>query len=160
MNTNGLPQSRYGDEAPRSTVCGRVGPNFGKGGIPWRRLRSSRRLCITRSVQQGQLQRSSLFLVHAFPRRLLVLQSQFTTERFGIRIQIPLAKERKSLQWARPRSCKRVPGQGSLFESTGSQCAERLQSRLFLQNRLRIGHVERATYLSNQHSSRSPTRRR
>jgi hypothetical protein len=37
---------------------------------------------ITRSVQQGRLQRSSLFLVHALPRRLLVLQPQFTTETF------------------------------------------------------------------------------
>ena len=37
---------------------------------------------ITRSVQQGRLQRSSLFLVHALLRRLLLLQPQFTTETF------------------------------------------------------------------------------
>ena len=35
---------------------------------------------ITRSVQQGRLQRSSLFLVHALARRLLLLQPPFTTE--------------------------------------------------------------------------------
>ena len=35
---------------------------------------------ITRSVQQGRLQRSSLFLVHALHRRLLLLQPQITTE--------------------------------------------------------------------------------
>ena len=35
---------------------------------------------ITRSVQQGRLQRSSLFLVHALLRRLLLLQPQFTAE--------------------------------------------------------------------------------
>ena len=34
---------------------------------------------IARSVQQGRLQRSSLFLVHALLRRLLLLQPQFTT---------------------------------------------------------------------------------
>jgi hypothetical protein len=36
----------------------------------------------TRSVQQGRLQRSSLFLVHSLLRRLLLLQPQFTTETF------------------------------------------------------------------------------
>lgn len=35
---------------------------------------------ITRSVQQGRLQRSSLFLVHALMRRLLLLQLQSTPE--------------------------------------------------------------------------------
>jgi hypothetical protein len=34
---------------------------------------------IKRSVQQGRLQRSSLFLVHTLLRRLLVLQPQFST---------------------------------------------------------------------------------
>ena len=37
---------------------------------------------ITHSVQQGRLQRSSLFLVHALLRRLLLLQPQFTTDTF------------------------------------------------------------------------------
>ena len=37
----------------------------------------------TRSVQQGRLQRSSLFLVHALLRHLLSLQPQFTTETFN-----------------------------------------------------------------------------
>ena len=37
---------------------------------------------ITHSVQQGRLQRSSLFLVHALLRRLLLLKPQFTTETF------------------------------------------------------------------------------
>ena len=34
----------------------------------------------TRSVQQGRLQRSSLFLVHALQRRLLFHQTQVSTE--------------------------------------------------------------------------------
>ena len=38
---------------------------------------------ITRSVQQGRLQRSSLFLLHALLRRLLLLQPQFNTETFN-----------------------------------------------------------------------------
>ena len=37
---------------------------------------------ITRSVQQGRLQRSSLFLVHALLRRLLLLQPLFTAATF------------------------------------------------------------------------------
>ena len=37
---------------------------------------------ITRSVQQGRLQSSSLFLVHALLRRLPLLQPQFTAETF------------------------------------------------------------------------------
>ena len=37
---------------------------------------------ITRSVQQGRLQRSSLFLVHALLRRLLLPQPQFTIATF------------------------------------------------------------------------------
>ena len=35
---------------------------------------------IARRVQQGRLQRSSLFLVHALQRRLLLLQPRVSTE--------------------------------------------------------------------------------
>ncbi len=37
---------------------------------------------ITRSVQQGRLQRSSLFLVHSPQRRLILLQPRIRTEAF------------------------------------------------------------------------------
>ena len=45
-----------------------------------------------RSVQQARLQRSSLFLVHALPRRLLFLQPQFTTETFDDEYKYSLSK--------------------------------------------------------------------
>ena len=47
---------------------------------------------ITRSVQQGRLQRSSLFLVHALPCRLLVLQLLFNTETLEYEFKYRLSK--------------------------------------------------------------------
>ena len=47
---------------------------------------------LSRSVQQGRLQRSSLFLVHALLRRLLFLQPQFTTETFDDEYKYSLPK--------------------------------------------------------------------
>jgi hypothetical protein len=47
---------------------------------------------ITRRVQQGRLQRSSLFLVHALQRRLHLLQPPFTTDAFDDEYKYSLPK--------------------------------------------------------------------
>ena len=47
---------------------------------------------ITRSVQQGRLQRSSLFLVHSLQRRLLLLQPRIRTEAFDDELKYVLTK--------------------------------------------------------------------
>ena len=47
---------------------------------------------ITRSVQQGRLQRSRLFLVHALQRRLLFRQPPISTETFDDEYKYSLPK--------------------------------------------------------------------
>jgi hypothetical protein len=66
----------------------------------------------TRSVQQGRLQRSSLFLVHALLRRLLFLQPQFTTVTFNDEYKYVLTKRRSPFSGVRhhPPPASRPPG--------------------------------------------------
>ena len=60
----------------------------------------------TRSVQQGRLQRSSLFLVHALQRRLLFHQTQISTEAIDDEYKYSL------------------PRRGSPFKGLGPTCGE------------------------------------
>ena len=71
---------------------------------PAERFASGSARQVSDHVQQGRLQRSSLFLVHALQRHRLLID-QRPNSRGGHRrqIQIPLAIERKSLQRVRRR---------------------------------------------------------
>ena len=116
VNTGSLPAV----EASRMPVLTIVGPapqRNSAGAFAFR----------TRSVQQGRLQRSSLFLVHALLRRLLLLQPQFTTETLDDEYKYSL------------------PRRGSPFKGLGTRCAPRLPEKVvrILLEFISPGHVVR-----------------
>ena len=103
---------------------------------------------ITRSVQQGRLQRSSLFLVHALQRRLLLLQLRIRTEAFDDEYKYVLTEQGSPFKGLGRTGCRRLKhDKGTVFAILRSQL---IDNRL---NYLRLGTTEEDKAKSDAESS-------